>query len=212
MVCMELVEIKPQGNTLTPSNNKDREHLDPLVKRINDDKKFTAEDFRNNGKAGTLVGDRGGPRDQPNYWRIDSQIASTERANLNYQVGDFSKAKCLIRYLTEEPIPAGFPANTRLTQHFQDKHIKAKVQDGLDIGVLRAGPRETEIQWRVIHVPVVKVKNSYKLSKEAVRTALRREYRKYSNDIMKEEFEDIRHGKEKIQITPPFEDGIYVEP
>ena len=216
IVCMELVEIRGSGLTLTGSDNDDRKHLDPLVKQINDDREFTAEDFRNNGNAGTLRGTRGGPRKRENHYRIDSQISSRDLANINYQVGDKSKAKCLIRYLTDQ-VPRGFPANTRLTDHFPDNLIKAMVQDGLDVGVLRPprGARETEIQWRVIPVGVRKVKNKYRLSKNAVRTALREEYRRlgYSNDIMREEFEIIRRNdRQNIEFYPKFTSSLFVDP
>jgi len=213
MVCMELVETTAAGRGLTPSNNDDRQHLDPLVKRINDNTRFGAEDFRRNGNIGTLVGEIGGDRNRNNHYRIDSQIASRDRANIQYQVGDRSKAKCLIQYLPDGPIPAGFPANTRLTQHFSDEVIKAMVQDGLDIGVLRRAPRETQIQWRVVQVPVRRFRNSYKLPRADVRTALRREYsaRGYSQNIMEQQFEVLRvaNGRERIIFSPRFQSQLY---
>merc|ERR1712236_23780 len=134
VVCMELKEIAAAGRGLQLSTNDDRTHLDPLVKRINDNRAFTALDFTRNGNAGTLVGDRGGRRNRDNHFRIDTQDFSRDHANIQYQVGDDSKAQCIIRY-NPSATPPGYQHGMRLELKFTAGQIKAMVQEGLDFPV-----------------------------------------------------------------------------
>lgn len=241
MVCMELVEIqKLNGNSLSTSSNDDRLHLDKLVKLLNAPNLYNAEDLRKNDKAGTLVNISGKNKAKEisaTHYRIDTQVPSTTQANIAYQVGDDTKAKCLIEYETA-PFDAkwlkanpGYDiyTNTRLTNHLPDKSIKAMVQDGLDYGVFDPlHPRETMIQWRIIPVKADKVEkkinnmdtNDYKLKMDNVRNALKKEYSALYGiqDIMKHQFTVIRPNRnwivdeKKEKIFRQVEEKIIIYP
>merc|ERR1712106_194605 len=213
VVCMELHEILPTGRRgLSISNNDDREHLDPLVKRINNDKGFTAASFTNNGNAGTLVGTRGGPRKKDNHYRIDSQYSSTVFANIQYQVGEESKAQCIIRYnpvpAADNPIPREYQGK-QIDYKFSDDLVKTMVKDGLDFGAFSDSGRATEIRWRIINVNLGKVEKDVVKSK--MKDAILKEY---GEDILTtRQFEVIRpisrdknqnqNDRTRIKITPP---------